>query len=115
MTHFTSVDEYIASFHGVTQERLKQIHQLVRQQLPDAEERISYNMPAYFASGRLVIYFAGFKNHIGMYPGRTNSDAYNKLAAQYAYGKSTARFSNSEPLPAAVVEQFVATRLKEIG
>ncbi len=56
------------------------MRELVKTYLPDAEERISYNIPAYFVDKHLIMYFAAFKDHIGMYPGRTNSVAYNELA-----------------------------------
>jgi len=113
MTHFGSVDEYIASFEGITKERLLEIRALVRARLPNAEEKISYNMPAYFVNGKLVVYFAGFVKHVGMYPGRTASAVFNELSQKYAFGKSTVRFSNSEPLPIPVIKQFLATRLQE--
>ena len=115
MRHFRSVDEYVDSFDGLAKQRVIEMRALVRKKLPNAEERISYSMPAYFIDKKLIIYFSGFKNHIGMYPGRTNSAAYNALAKKYAYGKSTARFLHSEPLPVKVVEKFILTRLKELN
>jgi uncharacterized protein YdhG (YjbR/CyaY superfamily) len=115
MTHFKSVDEYIESFNGLAKERLLEMRRIVREQLPTTTERLSYSMPAYFIDKKLIIYFAGFKNHIGMYPGRTNSDAYNQLAAKYAYGKSTARFLYSEALPKKIIAEFIQIRLKEVG
>lgn len=115
MATFASVDEYIASFDGITKDRLVAMRALVKAAIPNAEERISYNIPAYFVDGTLIIYFAGFKNHIGMYPGRTQSEAYNKLAAQYAHGKSTAQFPHSEELPKKVIQEFITVRLQETG
>ena len=112
-THFKTVDEYIASFQGATRERLEVLRKLVQEAMPQAEERISYNVPAYFIGGQHVVYFAGFAKHISMYPGRTNSTAFNELAAQYAHGKSTVRFSNAEQLPVPIIKQFLATRLQE--
>jgi uncharacterized protein YdhG (YjbR/CyaY superfamily) len=113
MTQFESVDAYIDSFDGQTKERLNEMRTHVKAILPDSVERISYNIPAYFVDNKLVIYFAGFSNHIGMYPGRTKSKAYNKLAAKYAHGKSTARFPHSEPLPKDIIEKFIEVRLTE--
>lgn len=115
MQHFKSVDKYIESFDGKAKERLLEMQRVVKEQLPNAEEHISYNIPAYFVNKKLVIYFAGYKNHIGMYPGRTNSAAYNQLAAKYAYGKSTARFPHAEKLPHKIIEKFIQVRLAEIG
>ena len=115
MIRFKSVDEYIENFDTPVRERLIEMRRVIRDQLPKAEERLSYSMPSYFIDKKLIIYFAGFKNHISMYPGRTNSDAYNNLAAKYAYGKSTARFLISEPLPTKIIAQFIQVRLKEAG
>lgn len=113
MTHFTSVDEYIASFDGIAKERLNEIRSIVREALPDADEKISYNIPAYFLGGKMVIYYAGYAAHIGMYPGRTKSEAYNQLAEKYAHGKSTARFVHTEPLPRSVIKKFIQVRREE--
>lgn len=108
-----SVDDYVAMFDGLPYDRLVAMRALVKSLLPTAVEKISYGIPAYFVDGALIIYFAGYKQHIGMYPGRTSSEAYNKLAEQYAHGKSTARFLHSEPLPKDVIKAFIKTRLKE--
>lgn len=113
MAHFKTVDEYIKSFDGITKERLEEMRALVKKQLPGAEERISYDIPAYFVDKKLIVYFAGYKQHIGMYPGRSISEAYNKLAAKYASGKSTARFPHSEPLPTDIIKKFIKLRLEE--
>ena len=113
MSKITSVDEYIAGLDGLSKERALAMRQLIKDALPTAEERISYNIPAYFVDGKLIIYFAGYDHHIGMYPGRTKSEAYNKLAAKYAHGQSTARFLHSEPLPIDIIRAFIKTRLDE--
>lgn len=89
------------------------MRRLIKSELPGSEERISYNIPAYFVDGKLIVYFAGYAQHVGMYPGRTKSAAYNKLAAQYASGKSTAQFKHTEPLPESIVRNFIRTRLAE--
>lgn len=114
-TDFQSVDEYIDSFSGDTKARLIEIRYLVRALLPKADERISYNMPAYFIDNKLVVYIAGFKNHIGMYPGRTLSAEYNELAAAYAHGKSTTRFAVDQPVPKEIVQAFIAIRISELA
>lgn len=115
MRRFQSVDEYIQSFEGVSRERLEQMRRLMKHALPFADEVISYNIPAYKVGNQLIVYFAGYPNHLGMYPGRTNSAAYNALASQYAHGKSTARFVHTEPLPETVIATFIKTRLQELG
>jgi uncharacterized protein YdhG (YjbR/CyaY superfamily) len=114
-TAFQSVDEYIDSYSGDTKTRLAEIRHLLRKLLPKAEERISYNMPAFYVNDKLVVYFAGFKNHIGMYPGRTLSSVYNALAAPYAHGKSSTRFAVDQPVPEAIIQAFITTRLAELA
>ncbi len=115
MSNFKTVDEYVASLDGVTKKRLIELRTFIRSLLPGAEERISYGIPAYFVDGKMICYISGYKHHAALYPGRTNSEAYNQLAAKYAHGKSTARFSNDEPLPKDIIERFIETRLKEVG
>jgi len=61
------VNDYINSFPEDTQWILIQIRKIILQEVPDAIESISYKMPAYKISGKPLIYFAGFKNHIGLY------------------------------------------------
>lgn len=65
---FKSVDEYIDSFPEDVQEKLDLIRKTIKKTAPKAEESISYNMPTYKQNG-LLIYFAVFKSHIGLYPG----------------------------------------------
>lgn len=113
MAQFTSVDEYIKSFSGVPKKRLEEMRALIREALPGAKEQISYNIPAYSVDGKLIIYYAGYAGHIGMYPGRTKSEAYNQLAEKYAHGKSTARFLHTEPLPREVIKKFIQIRKEE--
>jgi uncharacterized protein YdhG (YjbR/CyaY superfamily) len=67
MIKFTTVDEYIASFPSEARPKLQQLRKTILKAAPKAEESISYNMPTYKQNGRLV-YFAGYKSHIGLYP-----------------------------------------------
>lgn len=115
MKKFETVDQYMQSFEGQPKERLEEIRALVKTLLPGATEKISYNIPAYFVGGKLIIYFAGYEKHIGVYPGKTKSAAYNRLAEKYAHGKSTARFPHDQPLPKDIIKQFIAQRIKEEG
>ncbi len=111
---FTSVDEFIESFEDeVTRTRLNEIRALVKQELPQAEERISYNIPAYFVNKKPVIYFAGYAKHVGMYPARTGDQAFNDSIATYMHGKSTMQIAHTEPIPTELVKQLIAVRLAE--
>lgn len=108
------IDAYIAGFEGVTQERLKRVRKLIRAAIPEAEERLSYGMPAYFVNKRVVIYFSGFARHIGVYPGRVATGDLAALIGPYLSGKSTARFVHDQPLPAEVITQLVLFRKQEV-
>jgi uncharacterized protein YdhG (YjbR/CyaY superfamily) len=114
MATFKSVDEYINSFDNITAKRLEHVRSIIKNSLPEPEERISYNIPAYFVDKKMMVYFAGFKNHIGMYPMAQAIEANREVAAKYAHGKSTARFVHSEDLPEEVITQLLQTRLKQV-
>ena len=106
-TKFKTVDEFIFSFEGTTRERLEELRALIKQTIPDATERISYNIPAYFAGKAHVVYFAGYTDFVSMYPiyERDNPDI-----APYLSGKASARFMNNQPLPRELIVKTVQTK-----
>jgi len=107
-----TVDEYIALFPDETAEKLTEIRQIIKTVVPQAEEKISYNIPAYFLNGMLV-YFAGFKNHIALYPYvKTNSDL-DKELEEYKSGKTTIQFKLNKPLPTKLIIKLVKFRVSE--
>jgi uncharacterized protein YdhG (YjbR/CyaY superfamily) len=106
-----SVDAYIASSPPAVQPILQQIRATVRKAAPSAEERISYRMPAFFLGGVLV-YFAAFKNHIGLYP-PVREKSLKSVVAPYAGPKGNLRFPLSEPIPYGLIRKIVRTRIKE--
>ena len=105
-----SVDAYIASSAPTVQPILQQIRETVRKAAPTAEERISYRMPAYFLGGVLV-YFAAFKNHIGLFP-PVRDKSLKSLVAPYAGPKGNLRFPLSQPIPLDLIRKIVKSRLK---
>lgn len=107
-----NVDEYIAAFPGATQQLLKQMRATIRKAAPDAEEVISYGMPGYKLNGVLV-YFAGYENHIGFYSTPTGNDAFTKQLAAYKTGKGSVQFPLDKPLPLALITRIVKFRAKE--
>jgi len=107
----TSVDAYIASSSPAVQPILQRIRATVRKAAPRAEERISYRIPAYFLGGALV-YFAAFKNHIGLYP-PVRDKSLKSLVAPYAGPKGNLQFPLSEPIPYGLIRRIVRTRVKE--
>lgn len=108
----TEVDRYIAGFPTKTQEYLEQVREVVLETAPDAEEVISYQMPAYKYNGMLV-YFAGYKNHIGFYPTASGIEHFQKDIAKYKNSKGAVQFPLDEPLPVKLIARMTAFRLKE--
>ena len=104
----TSVNEYIATFPKETQLKLTELRELIKHQLPNAEETISYNMPAFTINGERVIYFAGWKNHISIYP--FYEEMKETIKGTQAYetsGKGTIQFPLNEPLPIEIIKKMI--------
>jgi uncharacterized protein YdhG (YjbR/CyaY superfamily) len=111
---YSTVDEYIASQSNDVKEKLIQLRQLIKKTAPNAEELISYQMPAYKFRG-LLIFFAACKNHIGFYPTSSGITAFKKELAAYQTSKGAIQFPLDEPLPVKLIAQIVAYRVKENG
>ena len=86
-----SIDEYIAAQDEKFQLRLREIREVLRNALPDAEERISWSMPTYW-KGRNIIHFAASKKHLGIYPGPEPIEAFKKELEPYVASKGAIRF-----------------------
>lgn len=107
-----TVDEYIAMFPKAVQERLIMMRQIIKKQAPEAEEKISYGMPAYHLNGPLV-YFAGYAKHIGFYATPSGHEKFKKALSVYKQGKGSVQFPLEEALPVKLVEDIVKFRIKE--
>jgi uncharacterized protein YdhG (YjbR/CyaY superfamily) len=103
---YGSVDEYISSFPEYAQKKLKELRGIVKELVPQAQERISYQMPAFFLGGNIV-YFAGFSKHIGFYPGANGIAAFEKELKKYKYAKGSVQFPIDEPLPVELIKRIV--------
>jgi uncharacterized protein YdhG (YjbR/CyaY superfamily) len=106
------VDSYVASFPQDVQALLKKVRRTIRAAAPEADEVISYNIPAYRQNGMLV-YFAGFKSHIGLYPPVRGNAALQKAVARYAGPKGNLKFPYDKPLPLALITRIVRHRVKQ--
>jgi len=106
------IDEYIAGFPDDVQEKLQKIRMTIRQAAPDAEEKISYQMPTFYLKGNLV-HFAAFKKHIGFYPTPTGTEKFQKELAAYKVAKGTARFPLDKPVPYDLISEIVRFRVRE--
>ncbi len=112
MKTFTDIDSYIAEQAAEVRERLEQIRQAVKITAPNAEEVISYGMPAFKYHGMLV-YFAAFKNHIGFYALPSGNEAFRKELSAYKQGKGSIQFPLDKRLPVSLIKKIVKFRVKE--
>jgi uncharacterized protein YdhG (YjbR/CyaY superfamily) len=85
----------------------------VRKAVPDAEEKISYQIPTFTLKGKYLVYFAAYKNHIGLYPAPRGVEKFKKELSAYEGGKGTVRFPLDKPIPFGLIERIVKFRVKE--
>lgn len=111
--NITTIDQYIRSFPADVQKALRQIRQAIREAAPTAEEKISYHMPTYTLNGKYLIYFAGWKSHIGFYPMSSAVKEFKKELSKYKGAKGSVQFPLDQPMPLALVRRIVKYRVKE--
>ena len=107
-----SIDEYIAAFSPEVQAILQRVRLTISSVAPDAQETISYQIPAFTLSGALV-YFAAFKSHIGLYPPVKGDARLEKAISGYAGEKGNLRFPLDQPIPYSLIERIVKHRVKQ--
>lgn len=109
---FHSIDEYIAAFPPDIQATLQELRATIQAAAPDAQEKISYQMPTFYLKGNLV-HFAGYKNHIGFYPAPSGIEAFKDELSAYKSSKGAVQFPIGEPLPLELVSRMVKFRVAE--
>jgi uncharacterized protein YdhG (YjbR/CyaY superfamily) len=87
-----TVDAYIATFPESTQLILRKIRSIIKKTAPEAIENMAYGMPAYKIKGKPLVYFAGYKNHIGFYATPTGHEAFAEELSIYKQGKGSVQF-----------------------
>lgn len=112
MKMFKTVDEYFDSLQVKNKEKLKKLRETIKKTAPDAEECISYNMPAFKQNG-VLIYFAAFKNHYSIFPGPKTILAFKDSLNEYVTSKGTIQFSYDKPVPNRLISNIVKHRVKE--
>ena len=108
-----NIDDYIQTFPPGTQKMLEEIRAAIRKAAPDATETISYQMPTFKLKGRNLVYFAGYKNHIGFYPVPSGMEAFKKELSSYKQGKGSVQFPLDKPLPLDLIHEIVKFRVME--
>lgn len=106
-----TIDAYISPFPIGAKRLLKILRRTVKKAAPGAREKISYGMPAFFGNRNLV-YFAGYKRHIGFYPGSKAIVTFKKEISKYKWAKGSIQFPLDEPLPLGLVTRIVKHRVK---
>ena len=107
-----NIDQYIARFPPEVQAILERMRATIRKAAPGAQEVISYQIPAFTLNGALV-YFAAFKNHIGLYPPVRGNAKLGKAISPYAGEKGNLRFPLDHPIPYGLIERIVKHRVKQ--
>jgi uncharacterized protein YdhG (YjbR/CyaY superfamily) len=109
---FASIDDYIGSFSGETRRILEEIRAVIKAAAPEAEEKISYQMPTFFLKGNLI-HFAAFKNHIGIYPTPSGTEAFKEEIAQYKSAKGSIQLPIDKPMPLELIRKIVEFRVAD--
>ena len=112
MTEYKNVDEYIAAFDPEVQTILQKIREIVKELVPEATEKISYQMPTFYLNGNLV-HFAAFKKHIGFYPTPNGIEAFQEELSKYKGAKGSVQFPLNQPIPYDLIRKIVLYRLEE--
>jgi len=107
------IDLYISNFPEDVQEILTQIRTIINKVVPDAVEDISYGMPAFKTNGKPLVYFAGYKNHIGFYATPTGHEYFSAELSNYKQGKGSVQFPIDKPIPFDLIKRIVEFRVKE--
>jgi len=106
------VDAYIAQFEPPVQDILRRVRDAVHTGAPHAVDVISYRMPALRQHG-ILVYYAAFKGHIGLYPPITGDAALEEAARPYANEKGNLRFPYAQPIPYALITALTALRARQ--
>ncbi len=108
-----TIDAYIAGFPADVQALLEKIRTTIKRAAPGAEEKISYQIPAFTLHGKYLIYIAAYQGHIGLYPAPRSSEEFKAELTGYAGGKGTVQFPLDKPIPYGLIRRIVKFRIKK--
>ncbi|GAC1448144.1 MAG: DUF1801 domain-containing protein [Ktedonobacterales bacterium] len=112
-TRFTTVDAYLQSFPEHTRTILENVRQAIHRAAPDAVETMRYGIPTFSRNSKHLVFFAGWKHHIALYPIPAGDSAFQQAIAPYKKAKSTIQFPLNKPVPYDLVERIVSFLLVE--
>ncbi len=115
-TNFKSVDEYMTAQPAALRVIVERVRSTIRRAVPEAEEVISYQIPAYKLHAAPVLYFAGWRQHLSLYPAtRRVVAAFKEELAPFEVSKGTIRFPFSQSVPARLIGRIAKFRAKEVA
>lgn len=112
-TELKSIQDYNTAFPEEVVERMEQIRAIITKQAPEAVESISYGMPAFKLNGKPLVYYAGYKQHIGFYATPTGHTEFAQELSRFKQGKGSVQFPLDEPLPLDLIQRIVIFRVGE--
>jgi uncharacterized protein YdhG (YjbR/CyaY superfamily) len=110
---FKTVDEYISAFPPSAKKILQDVRKTIHEAAPQAEDVISYNMPAAKLNG-ILVYYAAYEKHIGFYPTGSGIEAFKNKLADYKFSKGAIQFPIDQPMPFDLITKIVRFRVKEV-
>ncbi len=113
MEKHIDIDAYIATFPESTQRILEKVRATIKKAAPDAEEAIRYAMPTFRLNDSNLVFFAGYKNHIGFYATPTGHEAFKEALSVYKQGKGSVQFPLDKPMPYDLITKIVQFRVQE--
>jgi uncharacterized protein YdhG (YjbR/CyaY superfamily) len=111
-TELKTINQYLKLFPKDTQAKLIELRLAIKKSAPQAQEKISYQMPTFYLNGNLV-HFAAYKNHIGFYPTPSGIKAFKKELTKYKTSKGAVQFPLDKKLPLSLIKKIVKYRVKE--
>lgn len=108
------VEAYIAQFPDEVQKILEKIRAIILAEVPEAEERISYAMPGYYLNKKPLVYFAGYKNHIGFYATPTGHEKFEKELSKFKQGKGSVQFPLNQAIPYDLIKEIMKFRKENL-
>lgn len=108
------VDGYIGQFDGEVKARLLTLRELIRTEVPEAEEGYSYGLVGYKLNKKPLVYFGGFKNHVGFYATPNGHEAFAEEFSKYKQGKGSVQFPLDQPLPVNLIKRVIEYRVQQV-
>jgi uncharacterized protein YdhG (YjbR/CyaY superfamily) len=112
---FQNIDQYIKTFPESTQKILQKIRHLIQTTAPNAVEVISYQMPTFKLNGKVLIHFAAYPHHIGLYATPTGHKKFEAELSKYKQGKGSVQFPLDQEIPYDLLEKITRYRVENIG